>query len=252
MSDFNSRYPGAVPAEDASLDAGLRGFMLGVYAKLGLGLALAGGLSYVVGNIRPVSELLFRYLGEQVVGFTPLGLAAAWAPVVLILFSNFFLNRMSAKLSGLLYWTVVALMGVSLGVLFVIYTGMAILSAFLVTAGAFAGLSLVGYIAKRSLSGMAAFLTMGMWGLFFASIATVFFPSLYADPVFFFAFNIIGVVVFGGLIAAKTQDLKLTYYAVRGDGESTAVATNYGALYLFISFVNLFRFILALMGGRRS
>jgi hypothetical protein len=183
------------------------------------------------------------------VGYTPLGLVVAFAPIGIILFSNFFMRRTSPAASGILYWLLVAIIGASLGVLFLVYAGAEIALALAITAGAFGGLSLIGYTTKRSLSGLGAFCIMGAWGVVLAGIATFFIHGLYANPMFFFAFNLIGVVVFSGLIAYKTQDLKLTYSAFRNDGASLAVASNYGALSLFISFVNLFQFILALLGG---
>jgi FtsH-binding integral membrane protein len=253
MSDFERGSARSIPqAGDMSVDAGLRAFMLGVYNKMALGLVLAGGLAWTVGNVQPVSELLFRYLGARPVGYTPLGYIVAFAPLALILFSNFFLRNLTARTSGLLYWSIVSVIGASMGVLFLVYAQAQILSAFLVTAVAFGGLSLVGYTTKKDLSPFASFLIMGAWGLVIAGAVTFLLPGLYNSPIFFFAFNAIGVLIFSGLIAWKTQDLKLTYYDLKGDGASLAVATNYGALNLFISFVNLFQFILALMGGRRE
>ncbi|MBS0297328.1 MAG: Bax inhibitor-1/YccA family protein [Proteobacteria bacterium] len=251
MSDYNNPRPwGGIPAPaDMALDQGLRSFMLGVYNKLALGLGLAAAIAWVVGNVPEVSHLLFRYLGAQPVGYTPLGWVVAFAPLIIILFSNFFMRGMTAVGSAVFYWVLVSLIGASLGVLFLVYTGAQILSAFAITAAAFGGLSLVGYTIKRSLSGMGSFLIMGVWGLVITSLVTMFVPGLYSNPVFFFAYNIIGVLLFSGLIAYKTQDLKLTYYTVRGDGATMAVATNMGALSLFISFVNLFQFIVALLGG---
>jgi FtsH-binding integral membrane protein len=253
MSDFNGQTPGAIPAQtDIAVDAGLRAFMLGVYNKLCLGLALAGGVAWVVGNVPQVSQLLFRALGTGRLGYTPLGLVVAFAPLAIILFSNFFMRRTSPRASGILYWLLVSLIGASLGVLFLVYTGAQILSAFLVTAAAFGGLSLVGYMTKRNLSGLGSFMIMGAWGIVIAGVFSFVVPGLFANPMFYFLFNVAGVLIFSGLIAFKTQDLKLTYGALRNDGASLAVASNYGALFLFISFVNLFQFILALMGGGGS
>jgi len=253
MSDFNRDLTGTIPRDRAgiSIDPGLRKFMLGVYQKLALGLVLAAAIAWSVAYVQPVNALVFNYQAGEVVGYTPIGWAVAFAPVLLILFSNFFLRNLNPKTSAMLYWSVVVLMGASMGVLFLFYTGAAIFSAFLITAISFGGLSLVGYTTKKNLSGLGSFMIMGAWGLFITSIVTFAIPGLFANPMFFFVFNMLGVIVFAGLIAWKTQDLKMTYYAVRNDGVSMAVATNYGALNLFISFVNLFRFILSLMGGRR-
>ena len=253
MSDYDRGLPRPVTAgaADMAVDAGLRGFMLGVYNKLALGLVLAAAVAWSVGNVPVVTQAMFRMVGDRAVGYTPLGMAVAFAPLVLILFSNFFMRRPTPVTSSLLYWGIVALIGASLGVLVLLYTGSSLATTFLITATAFGGLSLFGYATKRDLTGFRSFLFMGVWGLVAASIATFFFGGLYSNPVFYFVFNGLGVLIFSGLIAWKTQELKMTYYALGGDQASMAVATNYGALTLFISFVNLFRFILAFTGGGR-
>ena len=131
--------------------------------------------------------------------------------------------------------------------LLIVYSDISIFQTFLVTAAAFGGLSLVGYTTKRDLSGMGSFLIMGLWGLIFAMMATFFFHS----PALVFAINVIGVLIFAGLIAANTQQLKMTYYQLGGNQAAMGVATSWGALTLYLDFVNLFRFLLFFMGGSR-
>ena len=250
MSDYNNGFARPTVA-DMSVDAGLRSFMLGVYNKMGLGLLLAGGLAWTVGNVPQVAQLMFQAVGERGIGYTPLGMVVAFAPLAVLLFSNFFMRNMTVVSSAALFWVVVSLIGLSLGVLFVIYTGTLIFTALLVTAVAFGGLSLFGYATKRDLSPFGSFLVMAVWGIVASSVALFFLPpGVYNSPVVFFGFNIIGVLVFSGMVAWKTQSLKMMYYQLGGNTASTAIATNIGALTLFISFVNLFQFILALMGGR--
>jgi FtsH-binding integral membrane protein len=134
-----------------------------------------------------------------------------------------------------------------MGLLFIVYSNVSIFQTFLVTAAAFGGLSLVGYTTKRDLSGMGSFLIMGLWGLIFAMLATLFFHS----PALVFAINLIGVLIFAGLIAADTQRLKMMYYQMGGDTAAMSVATSWGALNLYLDFINLFRFLLYFMGGSR-
>jgi FtsH-binding integral membrane protein len=131
--------------------------------------------------------------------------------------------------------------------LFIIYSDISIFQTFLVTAAAFGGLSLIGYTTKRDLTGMGSFLIMGLWGLIFASLATFFFHS----PALVFIINLLGVGIFAGLIAFQTQRLKMTYYQLGGDTAAMSVATSYGALSLYLDFINLFRFLLYFMGGSR-
>ncbi len=248
MSDFDRGLarPGMVAAPDMAVDSGLRAFMLGVYNKVALGLVVSAVLAYATGNVPAVRELLFRVDGANHIGYTILGMVVAFAPLAILLFQGF-ARRQTAQGAAITYWTIVSLIGASMGMLFIIYSGVSVFQTFLVTAAAFGGLSLVGYTTKRDLSGMGSFLIMGLWGLIFASLATFFFHS----PMLVFLINLVGVVIFAGLIAADTQRLKLMYYQVGGDQAAASVATSYGALSLYLDFVNLFRFLLFFMGGRR-
>ncbi|MBV9993587.1 MAG: Bax inhibitor-1/YccA family protein [Caulobacteraceae bacterium] len=247
MSDFNRGLlrPAAVPA-DMSVDAGLRGFMLGVYNKVGLGLLLSAALAWVTGNYPPAQKLLFSVDAYGHLGYTILGLVVAFAPLAILLFQAF-ARRTSPQSAAFTYWAIVSLIGASFGMLFILYSGVSIFQTFIVTAAAFGGLSLVGYTTKRDLSGFGSFLIMGLWGLIFAMIATIFFHS----PALVFAINLIGVLIFAGLIAADTQRLKMMYYQIGGDTAAMSAATSWGALSLYLDFINLFRFLLYFMGGSR-
>jgi uncharacterized protein len=248
MSDFNRGFTRPAPAAaDMGVDAGLRAFMLGVYNKLGLGLVLSAGLAYVTGTVREVGQYLFVYDGFGVVrGYTLLGLVVAFAPLAILLFQAF-MRRTSPQAASLTYWAIVILIGASFGAIFTMYGQIGIYETFLVTAAAFGGLSLVGYTTKRDLAPIGSFLIMGLWGLIFAMVAMVFFHS----PALWFAVNVIGVLIFAGLIAVQTQQLKTTYYRLGGDAAGMSVATSYGALTLYLDFINLFRFLLYFMGGSR-
>jgi hypothetical protein len=248
MSDFNRGLSGSTPVvTDMGVDAGLRGFMLGVYNKVGLGLVISAALAYVTGTVPEVRQYLFAVdpaTGRT--GYTILGLVVAFAPLAIILFQAF-MRRTSPQVAAFVYWAVVAAIGASFGVLFIFYTSVSIFQTFLVTAAAFGGLSLVGYTTKRDLTAMGTFLIMGLWGLIFAMIASFFFHS----GALYFAINLIGVLIFAGLIAYDTQRLKLTYHQLGGDQAAMSVATSYGALSLYLDFINLFRFLLYFMGGSR-
>lgn len=248
MSDFDRGLarPETVAAPDMAVDAGLRAFMLGVYNKVGLGLVLSAVLAYVTGTVPAVQAFLFRVDGAGHIGYTILGMVVAFAPIGILLFQGF-ARKQSPRSAGITYWAVVSLIGASLGMIFILYSNVGIFQTFLVTAAAFGGLSLVGYTTKRDLTAMGSFLIMGVWGLIFASIATFFFHS----PALVFLINLVGVAIFAGLIAADTQRLKMMYYQVGGDQAAASVATSWGALSLYLDFVNLFRFLLFFMGGAR-
>jgi len=134
-----------------------------------------------------------------------------------------------------------------LGVVFLIYTSMSIATTFFVTAAAFGGLSLFGYTTKRNLTAIGSFLIMGLIGLIIAMIVNMFLQS----EMIMFVISAIGVLIFSGLIAYDTQRLKATYYALGGDQAQMAVATNFGALSLYINFINLFQFLLMFLGNRQ-
>jgi FtsH-binding integral membrane protein len=247
MSDYDPGLtrPTSAAAPDMAVDAGLRAFMLGVYNKVGLGLVVSAVLAYVTGTVPEVQSALFRIYDGRI-SYTLLGMVVAFAPLGIILFQGF-ARRQTPRSAGLMYWAIVSLIGASMGMLFVIYSGVSIFQTFLVTAAAFGGLSLVGYTTKRDLTGMGSFLIMGLWGLIFAMLATFFFHS----ALMVFVINLLGVGIFAGLIAYDTQRLKLMYYQVGGDTAAMSVATSWGALSLYLDFVNLFRFLLYFMGGSR-
>jgi FtsH-binding integral membrane protein len=163
-----------------------------------------------------------------------------------ILFSSFTKN-VTAKSAGITYWTIVSLIGASLGLVVLTYTGASIGTTFLITATSFGALSLVGYTTKKDLTGMGSFLIMGLWGIVIASLVNMFLHL----PAMAFVINILGVLIFAGLTAYDIQRLKMTYYQLGGNQEAMGVATNYGALSLYLDFINLFQFLLSFLGNRR-
>lgn len=256
MSDYNPQARSVpVGQADASIDAGLRSFMLGVYNKMGLGLLWSAALAYAVGSYAPLTNLVFG---------TPLFFVVQWGPVALLLGSNFFMRSPSPAASGFLYWSVVTLIGAGLGIWVYLAltrtTGQAlgfgtlsptfttIAMAFVATAAAFGGLSLIGYTTKRDLSGVNSMLIMASWGL--AVVAIVNFLLVKSDM---FALIVQGVtvLVFSVMIATQTNMLRQFYYSARNDVRSQAVMTNMGALNLYIMFVTIFQFILSLLSSRR-
>jgi len=247
MSDFNRGAARTIPADraDMSVDAGLRSFMLGVYNKVALGLLLSAGLGYLTGSFAPVRDLMFTVANGRV-GYSILGMVVAFAPLAIILFSSFTKN-VTPKTAGITYWAVVSAIGASMGVLVLRYTGASIASTFLLTATAFGALSLVGYTTKKNLTGFGSFLIMGAWGLIGAMLINIFLQN----SVMALLINVVGLLIFAGLTAYDTQRLKMTYYELGGNQSAMSVATNFGALQLYLDFINMFQFLLALFGSRR-
>ena len=247
MSDFNRGFARPLAGTaDMAVDAGLRAFMLGVYNKVALGLVLSGFLALATSHA-PVVNYLYRSTVDGRMGMTPLGTMLMWAPLVVILGSSFMMRNVTPRSSGILYWVMVSLIGASLGWIFLAFTGASVAQTFFITAAAFGALSLYGYSTKRDLSGIGSFLIMGMFGIVLASVVNIFLHSSMVA----FVVSVLGVLIFSGLIAFQTQRLKMTYYQVGGDAAGMAVATNYGALSLYLDFINLFQFLLMFMGNRR-
>jgi FtsH-binding integral membrane protein len=248
MSDPYSQAR-SIPRADMAVDAGLRSFMLGVYNKMGLGLIWSAVLAYAVGAYAPLTQIVFG---------TPLVYVIQWGPLVLLLGSNFLMRNPSPTGSGILYWSVVTLMGAGLGVwVFLAMSGISgqtvgggaltvsfagIGKAFLMTAVAFGGLSLWGYTTKRDLSPIGSFLIFATFGLVAIAILNLFF---FKSDMLQLGMQIVALVVFGLLIAFQTQSLKFSYYEIQGDSRSMAVMTNIGALNLYIAFVTIFQVLLS-------
>ena len=248
MSDYNRGFtrPMAAPA-DMAVDAGLRGFMLGVYNKLAIGLVISAALAYVTSALPAARDLLYVVDPEsgRLVGFTLLGTIIRFAPLALILVSMFTMRNPNPRSAGALYWAFVSTMGAGLGVWILAYTGAYVSMTFLITAIAFGGLSLIGYTTKRDMTGFGSFLIVGLFGIIIAQVVNMFLHM----PSIFFIVNVLGVLIFAGLIAYDTQRLKMTYYALGGDKAGMSVATNFGALSLYLDFINLFQFLMMLFGG---
>jgi len=230
-----------------SVDAGLRAFMLGVYNKMALGLALSAVLAWVTSHA-PVIQYLFVRDDFGRISTTPLGAGLMWAPLVVVLIGSFLARGITVRNSGAYYWIVVSLLGAGLGVDALIYTTASLATAFLVTSTAFGALSLFGYTTKRDISGIGSFLIMGLWGMVALSLLNVFLLHASGLQVLI---QIVMLGIFAGLTAYQTQQLKMTYYQVKGDAQGLAAATNFGALTLYLDFINMFQILLSLFGGRR-
>jgi FtsH-binding integral membrane protein len=232
------KYMTPAQAEAAALDVGLRQYMLRVYNFMAAGLALTGIVAMVVASSPAALQLIFGTPLKWVVLFAPLGLAFYMGAKI---------ESMKASTAQGIFWAFATLMGVMLSSYLMIYTGASVARVFFITAAAFAGLSLYGYTTKKDLSGMGSFLIMGVWGLIIASVVNIFMQS----SAMHFAISVIGVLVFAGLTAYDTQKIKELYW--EADGEEVAAKKSIlGALTLYMDFINIFIFLMQLMGIRRD
>ncbi len=253
MNDFNTSIAQG-RTMDASMNEGLRSFMLGVYNKLALGIAVSGIVAYIAGSVAPVSAVVYSQ---------PIVWIVMLAPVALILGSMVMMRNPSPTGSAILYWGIVVALGLSMGMYFLManvglggMTHYVIAKAFLATSVTFAGLSLFGYTTKRDLGPIGTFAIMGLWGAFVIGMLFFILPMIFPNVAFFQVGSMMQLIISGAfalfsaiLIAWNTQSLKETYFALGGDQRGMAVATNIGALNFFIYFVNIFQFFLSLMSS---
>ncbi len=234
-------------ADQASFDVGLRQHMLRVYNYMASGLALSGIVAYGLFSSPELASLFFQVQAGRVVGLNLLGWVAIFAPLGLLLLTGFRAAQMSVGAVQAVYWAVTGLMGVSLSLLLFRYTGASVARTFFVTAAAFGALSLYGYTTKRDLSAFGKFLFMGLIGIILASLVNMFWPS----GTMSFIISVAGVLIFSGLIAYDTQRIKEQYAEAWGTDAAHKVAI-FGALSLYLDFVNLFQFLMMFMGQSRD
>ncbi len=226
----------AIGAE-VDIDVGLRDYMLRIYNYMASGLALTGIVAYV-----------FAQSGLYVaIARTPLIWLVMLAPLGLVMWLSYGINRMQASTAQALFWVYAALMGVSLASVFLVFTGESVARVFFITAGTFGAMSLYGYTTQRDLSQWGSFLFMGLIGIIIASVVNIFLASSALQ----FAISVIGVIVFVGLTAYDTQQIKEMYFE-NDDAQTAGKKAIMGALRLYLDFINLFMMLLQLFGSRRD
>jgi len=229
-----------------------------VYSTMSVGMVITALAAWAIAGLATTTNPNLMVMGlangtmltglGQLIYFTPLVYVIMFAPLaVLFLGMGAVMRRASAAGAQLFFFVFATLIGLSLSSIFIKYTGHSITQTFLVTAIAFAGLSLFGYTTKSDISGWKSFLFMGVLGLIVAMIVNIFLQS----PALLFAISAIGVLVFAGLTAYDTQNIKNEYlaHAHHGDQEWLAKSAIFGALNLYLDFLNMFSFLLMFMGN---
>jgi FtsH-binding integral membrane protein len=179
-------------------------------------------------------------------GLTGLGWIALLAPFGLVMLLSFGIQRMSLAAAQAVFWSYAALMGISLAPILLVYTGASVAQVFFITAATFGAMSLWGYTTRSDLTGFGSFLFMGLIGIIIASVVNIFVHS----SVMSFVISVVGVLVFTGLTAYDTQWIKESY-AASDDSALAGRKAIFGALKLYLDFVNLFLMLMRLLGNRR-
>jgi FtsH-binding integral membrane protein len=219
-------------------DVRVTAFLSKVYGWMFLGLLVTAGTAVIVASSPALIEtLILNRILFWILLFGQLGL---------VFYLSARVNKISPVTAAVLFMVYSAMVGVTSSVIFLIYTGASIVSAFVVAGGTFGAMAVFGTLTKRSLAGVGQFMFMGLIGLIIASVVSIF----WFNDVLMFVINVVGVLVFTGLTAWDAQRLKQMAVALP-DGRVGAYAV-VGALSLYLDFINLFFFILRLMGGRRN
>ena len=255
MSNFDPNYAvqrGVGAERAAEIVQGLRAYMIAVYNYMAIGVALTGVAAWlaftmaggdainprnIMATATPFGQMLYSTVGLIVMFVATFGL------VMLI---SFMIERMSPATALGLFMLYAALLGVFLSTIFIQYTGASITRVFFISAASFGALSLYGYTTQRDLSAFGSFLMMGLIGLLLAMVVNIFWPN----GMLGFIISVAGVLIFAGLTAYDTQKIKEMYDA-NEDGTVTGRKAVMGALTLYLDFINLFLFLLRLVGDRR-
>jgi FtsH-binding integral membrane protein len=179
---------------------------------------------------------------------SPLKWIVILAPLALVLGLSFGIERLRPATAQALFWIYAALIGLSLGSIFMVYTQTSVGRVFFVAAAAFGALSLWGYTTRRDLSGVGSFLVMGLFGIIAASVVNMFLASTTLQ----WLISGVGVLVFAGLTAWDTERLKNEYIYGAMDGDTAERTAIMGALSLYLDFVNLFTLLLQMLGQREE
>ncbi|MEM6478084.1 MAG: Bax inhibitor-1/YccA family protein [Pseudomonadota bacterium] len=264
MADYQT-IRSATGVRAAEVDAGLRAHMNKVYGTMSVGMMITALMAWAISGLATTSDpanavvqlqngTLLTGLG-QAIYLSPLRWVIMFAPLaVLFLGIGPVMRRASASAAQLFFFVFATLIGLSLSSIFIVYTDFSIAQTFLVTAIAFAGLSLYGYTTKRDLSGWGTFLMMGLIGLIVAMIVNIVLGAFFgiSSPAFMFAISAIGVLIFAGLTAYDTQNIKSEYvaHAQYGDQEWLDKSAIHGALNMYLNFLNMFQFLLFFLGSQ--
>jgi hypothetical protein len=247
---YGSARVGAGLARSDAIDQGLRAYMLGVYNYMTLGLGVTGLVAFAAfkfGTVETAGGRLALTDFGHAIYVSPLRWLIVLSPLALVFYLTARLNSMSIASARNGFLAFAGLIGLSMSALLVVYTGGSIARVFFETAAAFGALSLYGYTTRTSLSAMGSFMMMGLFGLIIISLVNLFLQSSGLQ----WALSIAGIAIFAGLTAWDTQAIKENYFA--GDAyEASEKKAIFGALKLYLDFINMFQMLLMLAGNRRD
>ncbi len=216
-----------------------RAFLVKVYGWMMAGLLVTGVMSLVTINTPGLLELIFSSR------WTVIGLFVV--QIGLVGWLSVRIEKMSAATATTVFVGYAALTGLTLSVIFLMYTAESLASTFFITSGTFGAMSVYGYVTKRDLTGLGSFLMMGLIGIILASVVNIFLQS----SMLYWISTYIGILIFVGLTAYDTQKIKnMSEVALMGS-EVEQKGAIMGALRLYLDFINLFLLLLRVTGSRK-
>ena len=221
------------------VDAGLRSYMLRVYNYMSLGVAFTGAIAFLFASnyelMVAVNKLFFVFF-IAIIGLGMLG------PRLML--------TKSVATAHIVFWSYAGLWGAAMAPMMYVYgqmDPMLIVRAFLISAGAFAGMSIMGYTTKKNLSAFGSFFVMASWGILLAILVNIFVQS----DVFSIGISVVTVLIFSGITAWETQAIK-NQYTANWSGDDASRNAIFGAFTLYGSFIVLFMHILRILSAFRS
>jgi uncharacterized protein len=253
MSNFDRNYApfsGVATDRAVAYDMGLRAHMIRVYNYMTGGVALTGVIAWLTYQAAVVTNASGSIVALTPFGHALFGSPLRWlvmlAPLGFVFFMSFRIAHIQASTARLLFFIFAGVMGLSFATIFMVFTATSITRVFFISAAAFGALSLYGYTTQRSLDAMGSFLVMGVFGLLIAMVVNIFLGSSMLQ----WMISVIGVGIFAGLTAWDTQMIKELYNPM-DDGTVAGRKAVMGALSLYLDFINMFQFLLQLLGDRR-
>jgi len=235
---MNPYNPYAQPLAGTQVRPDTSAFFRKVYAYMAGGLFATGVTATAVASSETLVSMI---LSNRIVFY---GLLIA--EVIMVLAFSKVVERLSTTAAAAFFFAYAVLNGLTLSIIFMVYTASSIGSTFFVTGGTFAALSAYGYVTKRDLTGVGNFAMMGLIGLIIASIVNIFLNS----PMMYWLTTFVGVIVFTALTAYDTQKLRQFALSSASPEQQNKVALQ-GALMLYLDFINLFLYLLRIFGRRR-
>lgn len=243
MYQFNQNYNQQVMSQEQT-----RSFVSNVFLWMFAALGITAATAFLFGTNASLMSMLMQVTPQGVAKVSTLGWIVTFAPFIIVLVMSMRVNRMSVQQTVLWYVVYSILMGMSLSFIFWAYTTASIFKTFIISAGMFGVMAIVGYTTKTDLTKFGSFLFMALIGIIIATLVNFFMHSARLD----YIISIFGVLIFTGLTAFDVQKIKQIGNAGINDGELMAKITVHAALTLYLDFLNLFLYLLRFFGNSRD